>query len=35
VEKRNKIITDLMRKLKKEPPRAGVKAFVLPVEECI
>jgi len=29
------LITDLIKKLKKEHPRAGVKAFVLPIEECI
>jgi hypothetical protein len=26
---------DLIRQLKKEHPREGLKAFVLPVEECI
>jgi nitrogen regulatory protein PII len=29
------LMTDVLHKLKKEHPRAGVKGFVLPMEECI
>jgi nitrogen regulatory protein PII len=34
-EEEVKRISDLIRQLKKEHPRAGVKGFVLPIEESI
>lgn len=29
------LITDLLKQLKKEHPRAGVKGFIFPMEECL